>query len=305
LIRLRDFSKRYGKKRVLGPLELELSRTEIVGVVGPDGAGKTTLLRSLAGLLEIEAAEASVLGHDLRGDVTDMKRHVGYVPQTFSLHRDLSVMENLRFTARLHRLEDEEFRRRSRELLARTGLAPFPDRRAGALSGGMKQKLAIANALLVAPKLVVLDEPTAGVDVVARGDIWTLLEAEKSRALVVISTSYLDEAASCDRLLYLDGGRIVATGAPEELRADAALELFRVWGTDERSIAKSARALPYVSAARACAGFARVEVGGESVPDDAAILRELASLEGAAFAERTPVDMESTLLALARRAEAR
>jgi len=304
LVRLRGFSKRYGKKRVLGPLDVELAATQIVGVVGPDGAGKTTLLRSIAGLLEIEADEASVLGYDLRGDVTDMKRHIGYVPQTFSLHRDLSVMENLRFTARLHRLQEDEFRRRSKELLARTGLAPFPDRRAGALSGGMKQKLAIANAMLVAPKLIVLDEPTAGVDVVARSEIWQLLEAEKSRALVLISTSYLDEAAACDRLLYLDGGRIVATGSPDELRAHADLELFRVWGADERGLARAARALPYVSASRACAGFARVEVGGEPIPDDAQILRELSSLEGAWFAERTPVDMESTLLALARHAEA-
>jgi len=189
-------------------------------------------------------------------------------------------------------------------LLARTGLAPFPDRRAGALSGGMKQKLAIANALLIAPKLIVLDEPTAGVDVVARGEIWELLEAEKGRALVLISTSYLDEAATCDRLLYLDDGRLLATGAPEELRTHAELELFRVWGEDTRAIARAARALPYVSASRGCAGFARVEVGGESIPDEAVILRELSRLAGAGLAERTPVDMESTLLALARRAEA-
>jgi ABC-2 type transport system ATP-binding protein len=304
LVLLRSFSKRYGRKVVLGPFDLHLDRREIVGVVGPDGAGKTTLLRSIAGLLEIEAAEASVLGFDLRADVTDMKRHIGYVPQTFSLQRELSVMENLRFTARLHRIDDREFRRRSGLLLSRTGLAPFPDRAAGALSGGMKQKLAIANALLVEPKLVVLDEPTAGVDVVARGEIWELLQAEKSRALVLISTSYLDEAAACDRLIYLDRGRIVAMGSPEELRARAELSLFRVWGDDPRSLARAARALPYVSAARASAGFARVEVGGDAARDDRAIVRELATLDGAAFAESAAVDMETTLLALARHAEA-
>jgi ABC-2 type transport system ATP-binding protein len=246
LVSLRQFSKRYGKKLVLGPLDLELARSEIVGVVGPDGAGKTTLLRSLAGLLEIEAEEANVLGFDLRADVTAMKRHVGYVPQAFSLQRELSVMENLRFTARLHRMDEQEFRRRSGRLLSRTGLSPFPDRAAGALSGGMKQKLAIANALLVEPALVVLDEPTAGVDVVARGEIWELLQAEKSRALVIMSTSYLDEAAGCDRLVYLDRGRVVATGSPEDLRVHAELELFRVWGVVARSLARGARALPYV-----------------------------------------------------------
>jgi ABC-type multidrug transport system ATPase subunit len=304
LVRLRRFSKRYGRKLVLGPLDLELPRSEVVGVVGPDGAGKTTLLRSLAGLLEIEAEEATVLGFDLRADVTEMKRHIGYVPQAFSLQRELSVMENLRFTARLHRMDEPEFRRRSNRLLARTGLAPFPNRAAGALSGGMKQKLAIANALLVEPALVILDEPTAGVDVVARGEIWELLQAEKTRALVVISTSYLDEAAGCDRLVYLDGGRVVATGSPDELQAHAELALFRVWGDDPRGLARAARALSYVRAARACAGFARVEVGGGAVPDDRAVLQGLTALDGAAFAERAEADMETTLLALARRAEA-
>src|SRR5438093_9013143 len=164
-VHLRGLEKRYGEKRALGPVDLELDRSEIVGVVGPDGAGKTTLLRSIAGLLEIVAADARVLGHDLRGDVTELKREIGYVPQVFSLHRDLSVIENLRFTGRLHRLPAEEFDRRAGRLLERTSLEPFRERAAGALSGGMKQKLAIANALMVEPRLLVLDEPTAGVDV--------------------------------------------------------------------------------------------------------------------------------------------
>jgi ABC-2 type transport system ATP-binding protein len=303
LVLLRGLEKHYGAKRALGPIDLLLDRCEIVGVVGPDGAGKTTLLRSIAGLLEITAADARVLGHDLRGDVTELKREIGYVPQVFSLHRDLSVIENLRFTGRLHRLAAEEFDRRAGRLLERTGLAPFADRAAGALSGGMKQKLAIANALLVEPRLLVLDEPTAGVDVVARGEIWTMLEAEKHRSLVLIATSYLDEAASCGRLAYLDGGRVVAFGAPSELCARASLGLFRVWGEDPKAAARAARALPYVSASRACAGYARVEVGGGRAPGEAEILRDLIALSGARFAERTPVDMESTLLALARHAE--
>jgi ABC-type multidrug transport system ATPase subunit len=304
LVRLRGLVKRFGAKTVLGPLDLSLERREIVGVVGPDGAGKTTLLRSLVGLLEVEAAEALVLGHDLRGDVTDLKRAVGYVPQSFSLHRDLSVIENLRFTGRLHRLVGAEFCRRAERLLERTGLAPFADRQAGALSGGMKQKLAITNALLVEPRLIVLDEPTAGVDVTARVEIWAMLAEQKERALVVMSTSYLDEAGACDRLVYLDGGRVVAAGSPQELRAGASLELFRVWGGEAKSVARAARALPYVYATRACAGYARVEVLAERTPGDAAVLVDLMSLPGARFAERTPVDMESTLIALARRAEA-
>jgi ABC-2 type transport system ATP-binding protein len=303
LVQLRGLEKRYGAKRALGPLDLTLERREIVGVVGADGAGKTTLLRSIAGLLEIEAAEATVLGHDLAGDVTELKREIGYVPQSFSLHHNLSVVENLRFTARLHRLPSDEFDRRAKGLLGRTGLAPFADRMAGALSGGMKQKLAITNALLVAPQLIVLDEPTAGVDVAARSEIWGMLEAEKARALVLISTSYLDEAGACDRLVYLDGGRVLAIGAPAELRARTTLGLFRVWGEDSKRTSRAARALPYVRASRACAGYARVEVSAAGAPAEDDMLRDLAKLAGARFAERTPVDMESTLLALARRAE--
>src|SRR6185369_12824094 len=135
---------------------LTLTEREIVGVAGPDGAGKTTLLRALAGLLDVQAREALVLGHDLTGDVTELKARIGYVPQVFSLHPDLSIAENLRFTARLHRIPEAEFRARADTLLARTALAQFADRRAGALSGGMKQKLAVANALLPRPAMLIL-----------------------------------------------------------------------------------------------------------------------------------------------------
>src|SRR5262249_37685041 len=163
--------------------------------------------------------------HDLRGDVTALKAHVGYVPQNFSLHRDLTIAENLRFTARLHRIPEADFAARAKELLERTQLAPFADRAAGALSGGMQTKLAVANALLPAPALLILDEPTAGVDVVARGEIWTLLVREREHALVLLSTSYLDEAAACDHLVYLDAGRVVAHGTPAALQAEAPLQV--------------------------------------------------------------------------------
>src|SRR2546427_678197 len=250
MIRLRALEKRYGSRRALAGIDLVLERREIVGVVGPDGAGKTTLLRALAGLLEVEGREATVLGHDLRGDVTALKARIGYVPQTFSLHRDLTVEENLRFTARIHRLAESEYRARAGELLARTGLAPFAGRPTGALSGGMKQKLALASALLPRPALLLLDEPTAGVDVMSRAEIWTLLEREREAALVLIATSYLDEAAAADRLLYLERGRLIAAGTPAELRAAGPLQVYRAWG-DARAIARAARALPYVEGARA------------------------------------------------------
>jgi ABC-2 type transport system ATP-binding protein len=301
-LRLRGLEKSFQTRRALASIDLEISGPQIVGVVGPDGAGKTTLLRAISGLLEVRAQEARVLGHDLTGDVRALKAELGYVPQRFSLHRDLSVFENLRFTARIHRLSEADLEARARPLLERTGLAPFRDRAAGALSGGMKQKLAISNALLPEPRLLVLDEPTAGVDVAARAEIWALLAARRDEILIVISTSYLDEAAACDRLVYLDRGRVVATGTPDELRGRVDLELYRAWGAAPRATARAARALPYVADAHAAGGYARIEVARERSPGEGRVLRDLTALpEGPArLVERIPVDMEATFLALAR-----
>jgi ABC-2 type transport system ATP-binding protein len=299
---LRNLRKSFGARVGLAGIDLSLAGAQLVGVVGPDGAGKTTLLRSLGGLLEVEADEARVLGIDLRGDVRALKAQVGYVPQAFSLPRELSVLENLRFTARLHRLPDDVFAQRSQALLARTGLAPFIARPAAALSGGMKQKLAISCALLPDPALLLLDEPTAGVDVVARDEIWTILRERRARSLILISTSYLEEVEACERLIYLDAGRVVASGTPSELREGLAIELYRAWGDDPRAIAAAARALPYVDEVRASGRFARIEVPQPRTPGSARVLADLAALPVPVhFAERAALDTEATLLALARR----
>jgi ABC-2 type transport system ATP-binding protein len=301
IVRLRGLEKRFGARCALGGIDLDVADRQIFGVVGPDGAGKTTLLRTLAGLLEVTATRAEVLGIDLLGPVRELKRQIGYVPQTFSLHRNLSIDENLRFTARLHRVAPAEFANRARDMLEKTGLAPFADRPAGALSGGMRQKLAVTNALLPHPRLLILDEPTAGVDVMARNEIWSMLEAARSDALVVISTSYVDEAAACDTLAYLDRGRVIACGSPAALRAATPLELYRAWGDDPRAIAHAARALGFVHGARAAGRYARIEVRRDRTPGPAAVLKALSGLEGAQvrFSELRPPDMESTLLALA------
>ena len=300
-IDLAQLGKRYGNKRALERVDLQLGGAQQVGVVGPDGAGKTTLLRAIAGLLEVEAQRADVLGYDLRSDVRALKTQVGYVPQVFALNRDLSVIENLRFTGRLHRIPKPEFERRAAELLERTALAPFVDRPAGALSGGMKQKLSVANALLPEPALLVLDECTAGVDVAARAEIAEILAARRGEALVLLSTSYLDEAAACDRLVYLDAGRVVATGTPAELRALVRVELYRAWAAEPRALAQAARALRYVVAVRASGRYARIDVAPERSPGAARVLTDLGALGGVRAVESLPLDMEATLLALARK----
>jgi len=299
-IRLRQLSKRFGARVALAGIDLELSGAHLVGIVGPDGAGKTTLLRALAGLLEVEATTAEVLGFDLRADVLPLKAAVGYVPQAFSLPRDLSVIENLRFTARLHQIDGAECERRAGTLLERTGLAPFADRAAGALSGGMKQKLAVSCALLPNPSLLLLDEPTAGVDVVARDEIWDMLRERRDTTLILISTSYLDEVGACERLIYLDEGRVVAQGTPEELRAGVSIELYRAWGADPRTIVPAARSLPYVGEVRAIGRFARIEVPRDQTPGAAQVLNDLRALAAVQLAEQAPIDMEATLLHLAR-----
>ena len=299
-LRLLGLTKRFGSARALDAIDLVAGGAQLLGVVGPDGAGKTTLLRALAGLLEVEAREASVLGHDLRGDVRALKRRVGYVPQVFALQRDLTVLENLRFTGRLHALAPADFAARVQELLERTGLAPFAERPAGALSGGMKQKLAVANALLPEPALLVLDECTAGVDVLARAEILELLEERRARALVVLATSYVEEAERCDRLLYLDAGRAVAFGTPAELRASIVAHHYRAWGGAPRAIARAARDLAWVDSVHTRGRFARIEVAPARAPARAAVLDALATLPGVEVVERIAADMESTLLALAR-----
>jgi len=306
-IRLRGLHKKFGSREALVGVDLDLVGAQMIGVVGPDGAGKTTLLRTLAGLLEIDAEEATVLGFDLRQDVRDFKRHVGYVPQAFSLYRDLTIAENLSFTARLHDIDGAEFKRRCDELLDSTGLAPFASRMAGQLSGGMKQKLAIANALLPEPDLLILDEPTAGIDVVARLEIFEVLARLEGRVLIVLSTSYLEEAADCDHLVYMRSGRVIAQGRPDALAASTGTDPWRIWTNDAEAVKAVARTLAWVDSARSCGRFVRVEVLREQSPGPDEVCRRLLSLGNGgsttiALVERAPADLESTLLALARRA---
>ena len=193
IVTVSNLHKRFGATVALDGISLTIERPCIFGVVGPDGAGKTTLLRILVGLLEFEAEQASVLGYALASQTQPIKERLGYVPQTFSLYPDLTVQHTLEFFADVHGLSRAVFRQRTAELLALAQLERFTTFTAGSLSGGMKQKLALICALLPQPRLLILDEPNNGVDVIARGDMWTILRQLQS-VTIVMSTGYLDEA---------------------------------------------------------------------------------------------------------------
>jgi ABC-2 type transport system ATP-binding protein len=198
-------------------------------VVGPDGAGKTTLLRILVGLLEFEAEHASVLSYTLASQTQLIKERLGYVPQTFSLYPDLSVQHNLEFFADVHGLPRRVFRQRVAELLAIAQLEKFTTFLASALSGGMKQKLALICALLHQPQVLILDEPNNGVDLIARGEMWTILR-QLQNVTIVMSTGYLDEADRCDHVAYLYRGRIRIQGTPQEVKAQFPWKAYRLLG---------------------------------------------------------------------------
>ncbi len=223
--------RRFGRTAALDGLGFEARRGELLGLVGPDGAGKTTAIRILAGLMAPDAGEARVLGEDpLAGGI---RERLGLMPQQYSLYRDLTVGENLRFFSRLYVLPRKVFRERAERLLAITRLARFVDRRADALSGGMYKKLALACALLHEPEVLLLDEPTNGVDPVSRRDLWELLhEFVGGGMTVLVSTPYMDEAERCSRVALVHHGKVLLEGEPRSLISRFEDEVYEVRGGD-------------------------------------------------------------------------
>lgn len=213
-IEIRGLKRRFGKVEALRGVDLDVHAGEIYGLVGPDGAGKTTLIRAASGLLLPDSGTVRVLG--LSPD--EARERIGLMPQQYSLYGDLSVIENLRFFGRLFVLPKNVWEARTERLLGITRLAPFVDRRADALSGGMYKKLALACALLHEPPVLLLDEPTNGVDPVSRRELWELLHGFVGDGMtVVVSTPYMDEAERCHRVGLLHQGRLLAEGVPSEL----------------------------------------------------------------------------------------
>jgi ABC-2 type transport system ATP-binding protein len=216
-VETRGLAKRYDSVEAVRSLDLAVQEGEMFALVGPDGAGKTTTIRMLCGLLPPTAGEARVLGFDLVREAGEIKNRVGYLSQRFSLYGDLTVDENIEFFAEIHLVRD--FRRRRDELLEFTRLTPFRRRLAERLSGGMRQKLALACTLVHTPRLILLDEPTTGVDPVSRRDFWSILSSLlKSGTTIVMATPYMDEAERSSTVGLLGAGRLLAAGTPREVK---------------------------------------------------------------------------------------
>jgi len=242
----RGLSKSFGGRRVVDNLSMKVARGEIFGFLGPNGSGKTTFLRMLCGLLKPDAAEGSCLGYDILLEQSKIKRHVGYMTQKFSLYDDLTVEENLDFVARLYGVSGRKEAIAS--ALEDYGLAERRSQLAGTLSGGWKQRLALAACLIHKPELLLLDEPTAGVDPKARRDFWDRLHfLAASRGLtVLITTHFMDEAERCHRLAYIAYGKLLATGSVKEVVESSVLSTWALQGPGVHSLREELERLPGV-----------------------------------------------------------
>lgn len=248
IIDVHGLTKRYGDRTVVDHVDMRVARGRIYGFLGPNGSGKTTTIRMLCGLLTPDEGSGTCLGFDLRSEPRKIKREVGYMTQKFGLYDDLSIEENLDFVARVYQVPDH--RRKVKSTLEQLGLFSRRTQLAGALSGGWKQRLALAACLLHDPQLLLLDEPTAGVDPKARREFWDQLHDLTAGGLtVLVSTHYMDEAERCHQLAYIAYGKLLAQGTAQQLIAQARLTTVAIAGEGLAQIASDLRRHPFINAA--------------------------------------------------------
>jgi ABC-2 type transport system ATP-binding protein len=257
IIETHDLTRDFKTTRAVDALNLSIQPGRLFGLVGPDGAGKTTTLRLLAGLLDLSAGSATVAGFDLATQSESIKPHVGYMAQQFSMYAELSVMENLHFFAEIFDVAHTDLASRTERLLSFAGLTEFKNRRAVNLSGGMQKKLALACTLIHQPKILLLDEPTTGVDPISRREFWDILtELYLDGTTIVVSTPYMDEADRCSRVGLMYAGRMVICDSPQRIRDQLEGEVIELQPDDEHLTQEEALRLP---------GVLEVQTYGESL----------------------------------------
>ena len=301
-----ELTKRFGRHTLaVDAVDLAVEPGQLFGLVGPDGAGKSTLIRMLATVLRPTAGDANIFGESVRHHPAAIKPRVGYMSQRFSLYPDLTVAENLRFFAELRGVPRDQMRSRADRLLEFSDLTRFSTRQAQYLSGGMKQKLALAVTLMHEPDLLFLDEPTTGVDPVSRREFWRIIADLHARGITVfVATPYMDEAERCDRIAFMDGGRILLEDTPPGLKARVPGRLVEIESASERAALDAVRDLPGVHSALVHGDLVRALVADDG-PDPAALADAVSSAGIAGASARFGrVDMEAAFAYLAEEARA-
>jgi ABC-2 type transport system ATP-binding protein len=269
-----NLSRRYGESPALIDFSLEVDAGTICALIGPDGAGKTTMIRILCRLIDHDSGTVTIDGRDTAKSFDDIKSALGYMPQQFSLYPDLSVEENLIFYAGMYGVTGKAYREKRDYLYGFSNLAPFANRRAAALSGGMKQKLALSCALIHDPRLLILDEPTTGVDPLSRRQFWDILLTLRAQGVaILVSTPYMDEAARCDRACFIFGGLKLSEGTPEQLANEFVGNIYYLDCESTPHLIRDLNGIPGLSARRFGAGMHVYLAANERLEDYAGQLR--------------------------------
>ncbi len=305
-----DLHKSFGRLEAVKGMNLNIPAGEIYGLVGADGAGKTTTLRLLVGALSLDSGTISICGHDIKKELEPARAKIGYLSQRFSMYEDLTVLENIRFFAEVRGLPAHEWQPRCMEILDFVGLAQFKDRFAGQLSGGMKQKLGLASALVTRPSVLLLDEPTTGVDPVTRQDFWQLLIRLVSvdtagGVAVIISTPYMDEAARCQRVGFMKHGHLIAEGTPGSLRSMLDQRIIELRGEPLPLLRKIATREPGVEDVRVFGDRLHIRVQPGKAPAIIQSLKKSIPAGGATFSNSRSVSpsLEDVFMALSQDSE--
>ncbi len=267
-VRTEKLLKSFGEYRAVDSLDLEIRRGEIYGLVGPDGSGKTTLMRLLTAIMEPDSGQAWVAGHSVTTESERVKEKIGYMSQRFGLYEDLTVMENIIFYADLYDVPGKERPERIERLLGFSNLTPFKGRLAGKLSGGMKQKLGLACALIHTPEVLFLDEPTNGVDPVSRRDFWKILyDLMKEGITIFVSTAYLDEAERCTRVGLIHKGRLLAEDDPAAMKKSFGYPMIALRADDLRGAMKVLKVVPGVKNISICGDGLHIVFEGRGIKE--------------------------------------